>query len=120
MLPLPDRVVLATGETVIPCYVAGYPIDEITWYHKDKKLPYVYRQSVAKNGSLIIRDTTVEDEGQYTCVAKGGGFMDSSEFHVTVKSKVLLSSRLISVKCNKVSFSRSPSHRVPNGRLCGE
>ena len=49
-------------------------------------MPYDYRQVVSNNGTLVIRDTAVQDQGTYTCEAKADGFLDSSSFNVVVKS----------------------------------
>lgn len=60
------------GETLrLKCPVAGYPIEEIYWEKGNKQLPTEIRQSVERDGTLVITSVQKDtDVGVYTCVAR--------------------------------------------------
>ncbi|KAH9368880.1 hypothetical protein HPB48_004379 [Haemaphysalis longicornis] len=60
--------------------------------HADgRKLPFHHRQRVFANGTLLVQATTVQDAGQYTCVATNDeGQLASASLHVAVKVPPLI------------------------------
>ncbi|XP_077518347.1 cell adhesion molecule Dscam1-like isoform X2 [Amblyomma americanum] len=78
--------VLAGRTLVVHCPAAGYPLTQILWYRGDSKLPQSKRQSVFRNGTLLVhRVERSGDEGGYRCVATGpSGRSASGELYVSV------------------------------------
>lgn len=66
------KVTAVAGETLrLKCPVAGYPIEEIYWEKNNKQLPTEIRQSVERDGTLVITSVQKDsDVGVYTCVAR--------------------------------------------------
>ncbi|XP_022240089.1 Down syndrome cell adhesion molecule-like protein Dscam2 isoform X2 [Limulus polyphemus] len=53
------------------CPASGYPVEEISWEHNGRRIPYNHRQRAFSNGSLIIRNVDQRsDEGEYSCTAR--------------------------------------------------
>ncbi|XP_075252663.1 cell adhesion molecule DSCAM-like isoform X5 [Convolutriloba macropyga] len=81
-----NKIAVAKRQLLLHCFVAGYPIKQITWvckhnssfydetskrwYYRNQKLPFNHRQLVHQNGTLEINSVTQEDAGQYECRAE--------------------------------------------------
>ena len=63
-----DVVSVFPGDDVkLDCLTSGYPIPTITWSRVDD-LPK--SSKIEKNGTLILRNVTQSDVGQYICTAQ--------------------------------------------------
>ena len=63
-----DVVSAFPGDDVkLDCSTSGYPIPTITWSRVDD-LPK--SSKIEKNGTLILRNVTQSDVGQYICTAQ--------------------------------------------------
>ena len=73
----------------VTCPVAGYPISSITWEKEGRQLPFNDRQTVFRNGTLVITNLQrKEDAATYTCVARNDeGYSARSDLVVTVMGK---------------------------------
>ena len=82
--------VVAGKAMSVTCPVAGYPISSITWEKEGRQLPFNDRQSVFRNGTLVITNLKrKEDAATYTCVARNDeGYSARSDLAVTVMGKV--------------------------------
>ncbi|PWA25977.1 hypothetical protein CCH79_00001433 [Gambusia affinis] len=68
----PEHTSVYQGHTaVLHCQASGDPKPHVHWIVKDKVLGVANNGRIQEmpNGSLIIRDVTTDDTGQYTCVA---------------------------------------------------
>ncbi|XP_023182787.1 inactive tyrosine-protein kinase 7 [Xiphophorus maculatus] len=68
----PEHTSVYQGHTaVLHCQASGDPKPQVHWIVKDKVLGVASNGRIQEmpNGSLIIRDVTTDDTGQYTCVA---------------------------------------------------
>ena len=81
--------VVAGKAMAVTCPVAGYPISSITWEKEGRQLPFNDRQSVFRNGTLVITNLKrKEDAATYTCVARNDeGYSARSDLAVTVMGK---------------------------------
>ena len=82
--------VVAGKAMAVTCPVAGYPISSITWEKEGRQLPFNNRQSVFRNGTLVITNLKrKEDAATYTCVARNDeGYSARSDLAVTVMGKM--------------------------------
>ena len=64
----PVKIFAATGETLeLNCTAAGDPTPVISWNKQGSQLPVGRSQQM--NGTLILRGLTMNDAGNYICVA---------------------------------------------------
>ena len=64
----PVKIFAATGETLeLNCTAAGDPTPVISWKNQGSQLPVGRSQQM--NGTLILRGLTLNDAGNYICVA---------------------------------------------------
>lgn len=76
------------GTTIkITCGVKGVPEPEVTWTRDGKAISSDERVGLDSNGTLIIRDSSVEDSGDYTCEAKSRAGQTSASSSVNIASK---------------------------------
>ena len=62
--------ILPIGRTAaFPCIATGLPKPMIEWGRGMAPLPDDPRYSVAKDGSLVIRDVKLDDRGEFICIA---------------------------------------------------
>ncbi|CAH1394396.1 unnamed protein product [Nezara viridula] len=68
---IPNISAVAGEPLYLPCPIAGYPIDVITWEKDGRKLPINRNQRIFPNGTLYITSVGREqDKGSYQCSAQ--------------------------------------------------
>ena len=68
----PAKIVAVVGGTLkLNCTATGNPQPMISWKKQGGQLPV--RRSQQINGSLVIRDITKNDKGNYICMATNAG-----------------------------------------------
>ena len=78
------------GATItITCKVKGVPKPTVSWTKDDQDILLDERVVLDSNGTLIIRDSTLEDSGNYTCTASSRIGQTSSTSAVAVSGRVL-------------------------------
>ena len=71
----PFKVFVSNGDTLtLNCSTAGYPEPVISWKREGAQLPAGRTQQI--NGALVIRDTEMNDTGNYICVATSAEVSD--------------------------------------------
>ena len=76
---------------VFECYASGAPKPVISWFKDDTRLLSGGNIISAESGQLlVIRQTTENDEGSYTCVATNSQGMDSYTVELTIKTGTLV------------------------------
>lgn len=70
--PMAAELQSAQGkDSVLQCMGTGYPEPEIEWKFQDLPLNHTSRHFLAAEGKLlVIVDTEMTDEGEYTCVMR--------------------------------------------------
>ena len=82
----PAKVVASLRGTLrINCRASGDPKPVITWKKHGEQLPV--RRSQQINGSLVIRDITMNDKGNYICVATSAGVLKAEAVTYTEVQK---------------------------------
>ena len=71
----------------ITCAVQGVPKPEVSWTKNGQGISLGERVGMDSNGTLIIRDSLVEDSGEYTCTAKSRAGQTSSSSPLNVAGK---------------------------------
>ncbi|XP_066907069.1 cell adhesion molecule Dscam2-like, partial [Halyomorpha halys] len=67
----PNISAVAGEPLYLPCPIAGYPIDLITWEKDGRKLPFNRNQRIFPNGTLyIVNVGRDQDKGTYRCSAQ--------------------------------------------------
>ena len=87
----PARVVAWVGGTLkLNCSATGDPQPVISWKKQGGQLPVGRSQQV--NGALVIRDMTMNDKGNYICVATNAGVskVETGTFAEVKKGKIVL------------------------------
>ena len=85
----PAKVVAWVGGSLKLNYSAtGDPYPVIRWKKQGRQLPVGRSQQI--NGSLVIREITMSDKGNYICVAVNAGVFKSETVTVTEVKKGLL------------------------------
>ena len=85
----PAKVVaLLRGTLRINCRASGDPKPVIRWKKQGGQLPR--RRSQQINGSLVIRDITINDKGNYICVATSAGVLKAEAVTYTEVLKGIL------------------------------
>lgn len=88
MSTYPDRRIL--GETAeLGCIVVGLPESTVSWRHNGQPLMGERFQSFGDNGTLLIRDVRLEDNGMYECVAVNQLGEDQASVKLTVYGKLM-------------------------------
>ena len=68
----PAKIVTVVGGTLkLNCTATGNPQPMISWKKQGGQLPFGRSQQI--NGSLVIRDITMNDKGNYICMATNAG-----------------------------------------------
>ena len=68
----PAKIVTVVGGTLkLNCTATGNPQPMISWKKQGGQLPVGRSQQI--NGSLVIRDITMNDKGNYICMATNAG-----------------------------------------------
>ncbi|KAL0203589.1 hypothetical protein M9458_001607, partial [Cirrhinus mrigala] len=98
------------GPFFLPCVATGSPDADIHWILPDggiiNKWVNISRLSVASNGTLIIRQSQLSDNGYYKCVAGNQHGMD------TLATKVVISRPPGLLPIRKYSSSPQPAEGV--------
>ena len=85
----PAKVVAWVGGSLkLNCSATGDPHPVISWKKQGGLLPVVRSQQI--NGSLVIRGITMNDKGNYICVAVNAGVFKSETVTFTEVKKGLL------------------------------
>ena len=85
----PAKVVAWVGGSLkLNCSATGDPHPVISWKKQGGLLPVVRSQQI--NGSLVIRGITMNDKGNYICVAVNAGVFKSETVTLTEVKKGLL------------------------------
>lgn len=76
---------------VFECYASGAPKPVISWFKDDTRLLSGGNIISAESGQLlVIRQTTENDEGSYTCVATNSQGRDRHTVELTIKTGKLV------------------------------
>ncbi|XP_022258107.1 Down syndrome cell adhesion molecule-like protein Dscam2 [Limulus polyphemus] len=73
----------------LPCAAHGYPTPEYNWYHHDGHTlsPVILGSRVTQlHGTLILRDASIRDNGNYVCVTKNSQGQQRTERTLTVRA----------------------------------
>ena len=85
----PAKVVVPFRGTVrLNCSASSDPPPVITWKKQGGQLPVVRSQQI--NGSLVIRDITMNDKGNYICVAASAGVLKAQAVTYTEVQRGIL------------------------------
>ena len=85
----PAKVIAWVGDSLkLNCSATGDPDPVIRWIKQGGQLPVGRSQQI--NGSLLIRGITMNDKGNYICVAVNAGVFKSETVTFTVIKKGLL------------------------------
>ena len=76
---------LLRGTLRINCRASGDPKPVIRWKKQRGQLPRGRSQQI--NGSLVIRDITMNDKGNYICVATSAGVLKAEAVTYTEVQK---------------------------------
>ena len=71
----------------ITCEVKGVPKPKVSWTKDGQNISPDERVAVGSNGTLIIRDSTLDDSGNYMCTARSRTGQSSSTSPVAVLGK---------------------------------
>lgn len=63
----------------LPCMAGGVPEPTLTWARDGKRYP------VSADGSLVLRDVGLGDEGTYTCTATNTAGNDEAQVQLLVQ-----------------------------------
>ena len=91
-------VVKLRGTLRINCRASGDPKPVIRWKKQGGQLPVGRSQQV--NGSLVIRDITMNDKGSYICVATNAGVLKAEAVTYTEVQKGILTWILFKIEYN--------------------
>lgn len=86
-------IVAIVGETVeLACSTQGFPRPEFTWFkiNNNNKLldrisPSLLSKVLQIDGSLIIKQVTVEDSGKYVCITNNSVGQDRLDIELLVR-----------------------------------
>ena len=76
------------GTVRLNCSASSDPRPVITWKKQGGQLPVVRSQQI--NGSLVIRDITMNDKGNYICVAASAGVLKAQAVTYTEVQRGIL------------------------------
>lgn len=65
----------------LPCMARGVPEPTLTWTRDGKKY------TVSADGSLVLRDVGLDDEGTYTCTATNTAGTDEAGVQLLVQGR---------------------------------
>lgn len=78
--PGPKVMKVQVGHPVeLPCMVSGVPEPTLTWTRDGLRYP------VSGDGSLVLRDVGLDDEGTYTCTATNTAGKDEARVQLHVQ-----------------------------------
>ena len=78
----PDKLVVNESEPVIiHCIASGSPMPTIKWDFETKMISSDGRFQMYENGSLLLRESHIDDTGRYGCtIGNSAGFKRSETF----------------------------------------
>ncbi|XP_072039098.1 scavenger receptor cysteine-rich domain-containing protein DMBT1-like [Amphiura filiformis] len=77
--------VVAVGDTAeLACMIGGLPLSNVSWHSNGKSLNEGRYTNFKSNGTLLIENVTIADEGSYTCVAENPLGIDHATVSLTV------------------------------------
>ncbi|XP_067941385.1 papilin-like isoform X1 [Watersipora subatra] len=93
MLEAPAEYIGPRGsEVTIPCKVLGTPKPDIFWINKGEVLPESNRKyNIGEDNSLTVYDVSVEDAGDYVCIAKNPVSSASKTFTLKIRETLRVS-----------------------------
>ena len=78
------------GATItITCEVKGVPKPKVSWTKDGQNISPDERVVLGPNGTLIIRESTLDDSGDYTCTARSRTGQSSNTSPVAVLGKTV-------------------------------
>ena len=93
--------IVAVGDTAqLACMIGGVPVSNVTWHLNGERLDGGRYKTFNDNGTLLIENVIIADEGTYQCVAENSLGIDHATVTLTVNGKFIDESR----------FFFSPSH----------
>lgn len=70
---------------ILPCQKVGLPSPITIWRQEAQAMETNARRTIAKNGTLIIRDCMSSDEGNYTCAVENTWGQDEIIYNIVIK-----------------------------------
>lgn len=70
---------------ILPCQKVGAPSPITIWRQEAQAMETNARKTIAKNGTLIIRDCMSSDEGNYTCAVENTWGKDEIIYSIVIK-----------------------------------
>lgn len=81
-----DNVTAASNTTItIKCTATGVPTPSVTWTKDGVKIVPGDEFYVTYEGSLVLKETDVDDSAEYTCVVKNKFGKDNTSSVVKIK-----------------------------------
>lgn len=80
---------LKSAAITITCEVKGVPKPKVSWTKDGRNISPGERVVLGSNGTIIIRDSSVDDSGNYTCTARSRTGQSSSTSPVAVLGKTV-------------------------------
>lgn len=72
-------------DVTLPCRKVGIPAPVIIWRQDGHAMETNLRKTIAKNGTIIIRDSQQADAGNYTCSVENTWGKDEIVYHIIVR-----------------------------------
>ncbi|XP_059055424.1 peroxidasin [Achroia grisella] len=84
--PRRQIVKINQAQVIFDCIAKGHPRPHLSWYFNDGRILLSERNSIASNGSIIIRKVQESDAGSYSCQAENinGKITASADLEVIV------------------------------------
>lgn len=73
------------GSLVLPCRKVGSPLPVTIWRQDGQAMETNNRKTIAKNGTLLIRDCMNSDEANYTCSVENTWGKDEIVYNVIIR-----------------------------------
>ena len=90
VLSIGDNVTALTDTNItIQCPVSGVPTPTVTWTKNRQEISSGDRYRVQDDGSLVIMETNIEDNAQYTCTANSVAGKDSKSSVVEINGRMI-------------------------------
>ncbi|KAH9373777.1 hypothetical protein HPB48_007501 [Haemaphysalis longicornis] len=93
--PMGNVSVVAGTTLKVVCPVAGYPIHSVVWFKGDAQLPTNHRQQIAQSSLNVHNVQRASDEGEYSCLARGGNLTARGNTFVRVRVPPVIDSQML-------------------------